>query len=55
VRTAAQLVGASERAVRTGLGILVERGILSVAQRSASGPGRPSRLWIAPEVLKVFD
>jgi Fic family protein len=55
VRATAALAGVSERAARAALGALTERGILSVAKRSATGLGRPRQLWIAPEVLRVFD
>jgi Fic family protein len=55
VPTAARLVGASQRAIRTALGTLAERGILSVTHRAATGPGRPGQLWIAADVLKLFD
>jgi len=55
VAKASELVGASERAIRTALGVLAEKRILTVSHRAAQGPGRPRQLWIAPEVLRVFD
>lgn len=55
VRSAARLVGVSQRAIRAALGVLVERGILTVARRAATGPGRPAQVWIAPEVFRLFD
>lgn len=55
VRSAARLAGVSQRAIRAALAVLVERGILAVARRAPSGPGRPAQLWIAQEVLGLLD
>ncbi|MFQ5947975.1 MAG: Fic family protein [Acidimicrobiia bacterium] len=55
VRSAADVAAVSSRAVRDALALLVDRGVLSVTRRSPAGPGRPANLWVAHEVLELFD
>ena len=43
----------SERAARAALALLAERGILEPYARTAAGPGRPRRFWVASELIDM--
>jgi len=55
VQSAARLIGVSQRAIRTAMGVLVERRILTTTRRAATAPGRPAQLWIASDALKLLE
>jgi Fic family protein len=49
----AELVAVSERAARTALATLAERGILEPYDSATAGPGRPRRFWMASELIAI--
>lgn len=49
--TVAEQVGVSERAARTVLSVLGERGILEPFAPAHTPPGRPRHWWVAPSLL----
>ncbi len=48
---AAKRLGVSERAARTALAALAQRGIVAASDARPSLPGRPRSWWVAPELL----
>jgi Fic family protein len=53
--TVAAELGVSERAARSALAILSERGIIEPFAAGHSPPGRPRHWWIAPHLLAVVS
>ncbi len=51
--TVAEQVGISERAARSALAVLGDRGILEPFASRHSPPGRPRHWWVAPELLAM--
>ena len=51
--TVADQIGVSERAARSALTALAERGVVEPFAPAHSPPGRPRRWWVAPELLAV--
>jgi Fic family protein len=49
----AVLVDVSERAARAALTVLANRGILEPFDRAPVAPGRPRRLWMAPDIIAL--
>ena len=49
----AERVAVSERAARTALTLLAERGILEPYDKAPAGPGRPRRFWVASELIAM--
>jgi hypothetical protein len=49
----ADRVAVSERAARSALGLLAERGILDPFEKATAGPGRPRRSWVASELIAI--
>jgi len=49
----ADRVAVSERAARTALALLAERGILETYEKATAGPGRPRRYWVASELIAM--
>jgi len=49
----AERVAVSERAARTALATLAERGILEPYNKTAAGPGRPRHFWVASELIAM--
>ena len=49
----AERVAASERAARTALALLAERGILETYEKETAGRGRPRRYWVASELIAM--
>ncbi len=49
----AQRVGVTERAARTALTTLADRGILEPYDKVATGAGRPRRFWVASELIAM--
>jgi predicted ArsR family transcriptional regulator len=43
----------TERAARTALTALADRGILEPYDRAPAGPGRPRRFWVASELITL--
>lgn len=43
----------SERAAQAALALLAERGILEPYARTAAGPGRRRRFWVASELIAM--
>jgi Fic family protein len=48
-------VGVSERAARTALTTLADRGILQPYEKAPPGPGRPRNFWVAGELISVVS
>jgi len=48
-------VGVSERAARSALSTLADRGILQSYEKTPSGPGRPRNFWVAGELMSVVS
>jgi hypothetical protein len=44
-------VEVSERAARAALTMLAERSILEPYDTASTGPGRPRRFWVAPDII----
>ncbi|MGH9044371.1 MAG: Fic family protein [Acidimicrobiales bacterium] len=49
----ADRVAVSERAARTALALLAQRGILEAYEKATAGPGRPRRFWVASELVAM--
>jgi Fic family protein len=49
----AERVAVSERAARTALTLLAERGILEPYDKAPTGPGRPRQFWVASELIAI--
>lgn len=48
-------VGVSERAARTALTTLLDRGILQRYEKAPQGTGRPRNFWVAGELISVVS
>ncbi|MDB5876076.1 MAG: uncharacterized protein JWQ07_5518 [Ramlibacter sp.] len=53
-RAAADLLDISTQAARQALATLADAGILVEVERSSTGPGRPTRWWIAQDLLALL-